>query len=697
MAALDVHVELWIDEEWVDITSDVYTRAPITITRGRTAEGGQVEPSSCTVTVNNRDGTYSPRNPSSTYFGKIGRNTPIRVRVTASVRFLGEVAAWPTKWDKPGKDVYVALEAAGMMRRLGQGNAPAPSAPRRYLLTTSPTAYWPLEDGPQTVEAQLAAGAGSGVRLPQGVAAPQVWGQGKLADWLPPTAQPNADIAGVFRADVAMSGFDDTWTVDVIRSGGSSDPATVGGTLVSAVWNAGGDDVFTILRFNQDDSEIAIDIGFSTLATASVDASLWDDNPHHVRLQAVQDGADIDYRVWIDGALELSTTDAGETLGPVHQVACTVSVTVSVPLAFGHWAVWTDAPTLADAVDAAFGHTGETAGRRIERICSEQGIPFIGVGDLDDTTPMGPQAALPPLELLQEAAAADHGILYESRVQLGLEYRTRADLYDQAPALTADYSTKVFYGLPEPVDDDRFTRNDVTTKRPHSGEARAVLEAGALSTADPPDGVGTYDTSVTLNLAGDGDLAHHAAWLLALGTVDEARYPRLAFRLNAVPGIADDIAGLDLGDLVRITDLPSWLPPDDVDALVQGTVETLESHMRDIELTTAPASPYDVAAFAATESGTADKFDTAGSELAGAIDTDDTTLSVETTAGPVWTTDDAEDGFDLYVGGERVTVTDISGSSSPQTFTVTRSVNGVVKSHAIGTTVRLWKPARFAL
>jgi hypothetical protein len=179
--------------------------------------------------------------------------------------------------------------------------------------------------------------------------------------------------------------------------------------------------------------------------------------------------------------------------------------------------------------------------------------------------------------------------------------------------------------------------------------------------------------------------------------VDEARYPRLAFRLNAVPSIASDVAGLDLGDLVRITDLPSWLPPDDVDALVQGTVETLGSHMRDVELVTAPASPFDVAAFAAAESGTADKFDTAGSELAGAIDTDDTTLSVETTAGPVWTTDDAEDGFDLYVGGERVTVTDISGSSSPQTFTVTRSVNGVVKAHAEGTTVRLWKPARFAL
>jgi hypothetical protein len=595
----------------------------------------------------------------------------------------------------------VALEAAGIMRRLGQGNAPAPSAPRRFLLDSDPTAYWALEDGPQSLEARLTAGAGSGVRLPRNIAAPQVWGQGKLADWLPPTAQPDDELAAVFRADVAMSDFTDDWTVEMIRSGGSSDPPTVGGTLMSAVWNTGAEgaaDVFTILRFNQDDSEIAIDIGFTELATAAVDPSLWDDNPHHVRLNATQDGADIDYRVWIDGVLELDTTDAGETLGPVHQVACTVSITVSVPLAFGHWAVWTDAPTLADSVDAAFGHTGEAAGRRIERICSEQGIPFTAVGDLDDTTPMGPQAALPPLELLLEAAAADHGILYESRVQLGLEYRTRADLYDQAPALTADYSTDVFYGLPEPVDDDRFTRNDVTTKRPRSGEARAVLEAGALSTADPPDGVGTYDTSVTLNLAGDADLAQHAAWLLALGTVDEARYPRLAFRLNAVPGIADDIAGLDLGDLVRITDLPSWLPPDDVDALVQGTVETLGSHMRDIELVTAPASPFDVAVFGDTVGDGPDRYDTAGSELDIGITSTWGFLAVEVTVGPLWTTDDDETPFDIAVGGERMTVTDIAAAAGGvHVFTVTRSVNGVVKAHDAGTPVRLWTTPRYAL
>jgi hypothetical protein len=364
----------------------------------------------------------------------------------------------------------------------------------------------------------------------------------------------------------------------------------------------------------------------------------------------------------------------------------------------GHWAVYTDPPALADAVAAAFGHTGETAGRRIERLCDEQGIPFVAVGDLDDTAPMGPQASRPPLELLLEAADTDHGILYESRTALGLEYRTRTDLYNGTPDLTADYSAKVFHGLPEPVDDDRFTRNDVTAKRPNSGEARAVLEAGALSTADPPDGVGTYDTTVTVNAAGDGFLPDHAGWLLGLGTVDEARYPRLPFRLNAVPSIAADVAGLDLGDMVRITDLPSWLPPDDVDVLVVGTIETLESHMRDIELVTAPAAPYRVAVYGDTVGDDPSKYDTAGCELDEALDTTETGVDVLTTVGPVWTTDGAEVPFDVYVGGERMTVSAIGAdTANVQTFTVTRSVNGVVKSHDAGSPIRLWNCARYGL
>jgi hypothetical protein len=82
------------------------------------------------------------------------------------------------------------------------------------------------------------------------------------------------------------------------------------------------------------------------------------------------------------------------------------------------------------------------------------------------------------------------------------------------------------------------------------------------------------------------------------------------------------------------------------------------------------------------------------------VDGSTPTLSVTTTVAPLWTTTvtyPADFPFDVDVDGERMTVTDITGSSSPQTFTVTRGVGGSAKTHVYGAPVRLWKPPVTAL
>lgn len=53
--------------------------------------------------------------------------------------------------------------------------------------------------------------------------------------------------------------------------------------------------------------------------------------------------------------------------------------------------------------------------------------------------------------------------------------------------------------------------------------------------------------------------------------------------------------------------------------------------------------------------------------------------------------------YDLWCDGEQVTVTDIAGSTNPQTFTVTRSVNGIVKGHKDYREVTLYPQPRYAL
>ncbi len=81
---LGTKVEIWYDEGWHEITSDV---------RGTGAEDGEIEidprgqpnestnltVTQATLSVNNRNGKYSPRNLISPLYGKIGMNTPLRI------------------------------------------------------------------------------------------------------------------------------------------------------------------------------------------------------------------------------------------------------------------------------------------------------------------------------------------------------------------------------------------------------------------------------------------------------------------------------------------------------------------------------------------------------------------------------------------------------------------------------------------
>lgn len=127
--------------------------------------------------------------------------------------------------------------------------------------------------------------------------------------------------------------------------------------------------------------------------------------------------------------------------------------------------------------------------------------------------------------------------------------------------------------------------------------------------------------------------------------------------------------------------------------LVQGYTESMRLMQHEIEITLAPESPWRVAA---VDIAGYDRLDTAASTLAADATATDTSLSVATT-GALWTTDAGDLPMDVMIAGERVTVTAISGSSSPQTFTVQRSRNGVVKAQQAGAAVSIAEPVYIAL
>ena len=183
-------------------------------------------------------------------------------------------------------------------------------------------------------------------------------------------------------------------------------------------------------------------------------------------------------------------------------------------------------------------------------------------------------------------------------------------------------------------------------------------------------------------------------------TLDKARWPSVTVNLSAIPDVlADLVKSIDVGEWFVITNMKKAFVYDDVTLIVVGYTETIDPFQHMITFNCMPAEPYTVAEWSTSATVGSFHWDTDGSELNSSATSTTTSLSVKRSTGAtsLWTTDSNAFPFDILVGGERMRVTTISSSTSPQTFTVTRAINGVVKAHAAGTDVRLFDSPTWAL
>jgi hypothetical protein len=307
---------------------------------------------------------------------------------------------------------------------------------------------------------------------------------------------------------------------------------------------------------------------------------------------------------------------------------------------------------------------------------------------------MGTQRVETLLEQLRECEATDGGTLFESRGVLGLTYRTRKSLYSQAEALTLDVANNDLAHPFRPVEDDTNTVNDVEAKNVNGSSAREELTSGRMSVQEYPNGVGRYDSRFDLNVYRDVELRDHASWRLSKGTVDEARWPDLHVDLDSSEGavLKDSVLDIDIDDKLVIENTGEVGVYDPVSQLVRGTRETWVNHRGMFHVTAAPASPYEIAALDSSDY----VLDSGSSTTNEGLTTTETDVTVVTTySAELWSS--TEVPFDISIGGEIMTVTAVTGATSPQTFTVTRSVNGVVKTHSTGAEVHTVESFRLGL
>jgi hypothetical protein len=638
-------------------------------------------------------------------------------------RYHGEMSSIPPKWDVTGSDIAVPVQSGGLLRRLGQGDAPEYSPIKRALLAQSGTLqvvqYWPCEDlAGATMIGSATGGPEMSVTGGTGDGSVTTTGPAFAADtsFLCSNALPTMNGSSWY-GQVPRYSSNGAVVVRFLFKLGSTDPAN-GATIVRVITSGTVQELAFLYYTGGGLGLIGKNAAGGTVfssgpftPTVPMTGGLW------MSMELTPDGSgtvsyDLVFLAANGGeAYSITPGTFSGTIGNVQAVygSPAGSLTDSV---LGHISVqssWESLYTLQQPLDA---WVGETAANRFARLCTENGLQARIIGAPDTSAAMGAQPVDTLLDILQECETADNGQIFEPRQCLGLGYRTLASMCTQTPAVQLDYSLSQPGGVNgdgtdsglEPTYDDQYTRNDLIVQRGSGNVSGATFQyqlndGSAMSISPPPVGVGDYSNSVTVNVQYDSQLPDEAGWMVHIGTVDEARWPQIPLNLARSEITATlywALLDADIGDYAQIENLLAQISYDPVNQLVWEVTEALGGFHYTLTWCGVPESPYEVAIIGDAVYGRAD---TDGASLAAAVSATATTLSVATTgpSGILWTTAAADFPFDVNIGGEQITVTNITGSSSPQTFTVTRSVNGVVKAQAADADVRLWTPSILAM
>lgn len=600
--------------------------------------------------------------------------------------WLGNVPEFPPRWDKSGSDSTAPLAAAGPLRRLNQANLGVQSPLARQLPQYAPTGYWPFED---------ASGSTQGASALAGGTPALITGDVQFAadsDSLP-GASTMAQLGSSAGIRVSANGKGSTG-VGFAGMGFFKLAAlpTADNTLVE--WHETG----TVRKWQVIVNGTGMWLNAFDAAgnnVVSTVTAIWPSNmplkTFSVQLETSQSGGNVSYALLANAVgdtafyVMASGTVAGTAGSGTGWAFLGGSQTYG--MSFGH--IWLGPNTLpyvtSSFLAVASGFAGESATARLLRLFTEQGLALSLVAGAGE--PMGAQRPGKFLDLVKEIAATDRGVLYEDGTTLG--YLPRVARYNRPALLTLDWAGGGLAEAPQPVDDDQRLRNAWDVSRVGGSTASARDDASIAKHGAIPD-------QLEVNNQADERLPDIAAWMTAVGSVDELRWPSVTIDLVKHPEYIPAVLTIRQGDVIKIINPKSTqIGNPDIDLIVEGINHTCNRYKWLVEFTCSPGKPW--VAIAAYDDN-ASRRDSSSTTLKVDRTTTQTSWTF-TTANPaeVWTTAAGDLPIDLDVAGEKVTATAIGAAtlvsgSYDQTVTVTRSVNGIVKAQTAGTKISLWRP-----
>lgn len=669
---------------WVDITSYVRLNDGngITITAGCSDETTAVGMAECSMVVDNSDGRFSIHNPNGTWWGKIALGLTLRVTTTAvngssHDRFWGKVNGLSPGHDQTGTIREATLSAAGESYFL-KSQKPPISAYKGMVrgASAAPVAYCTLEGQPVSLTAGYTPTIGNYSAVPSDeievAAESSVPGSGPL---------PVIHAGGCISLNVGP--YTNTGTtiyrqIINVADGGPSTTCVLfqesftGGTIATWQLMALPNGILTSRAYNYAGTEVLADSAW---------AFNFDGTPAQIWLEQVQSGANIAWRygttnVAADGtqtSVLISAALASHTLGRVTNIKIAPGLNVD-DVAVGHMTLG-NSTSVAPVGWAVGGYAGEKAENRVDRTAGIFGVAINKHASTFFDEYVGPQPVGTFIDILQDIADSNGGILADSTSVLGIDYFSRHHMHYSDVVMTLDVDSGHVRLPPQPVCDDKD-----------------VVWAAEVSGARYESEVTTFGAAVSKNANLALSTASQAAaeWEVHMGENATMRLSSITIDLVGNTSLRGAWLAIYPGDRVRITSPPDDYPRSgDLDFILRGWSEYISYHDWDVVMNLTSADPWNVGLL---ETYGALLDDTETGTIVNGFHTDNDTTILITTSAPGMST--ANTPFDMLAAtGERFTVNSITThSTTSYTLNVTRSVNGVVKTLPASTAIWLAEP-----
>lgn len=523
-----------------------------------------------------------------------------------------EIAELPNRWDISRRDRWVPITAKGILRRLGQGRKSLRSAMTLHLQSYASLSYgwWPVETDTGDSAGNMITNGTPGVLNTISFAAPDLTGNAAL---------PGVEGFATLTADTSSMSFqiqnhaNTTGAETVLFAfripnvlGSEHIVATMLSTGTVRNWqirlsNVGG---LRVLGFDRT-SVILVDQTFASYGISDLPQGCWIIGTMLVKTNGV--GVDWTFNYHRPGSASFWTNNgnlATAQIGIFNSIffrgssQATAAGNVSIAQVM-HYAG--DLPFVSSAFErASSAYSGERADVRFTRLCINAGINGTTLTSANIVPQlMGFQLPNKVLDLLQECAETDDGIISEDRDDFALLFIASAVLFNRIP-----YPMDVDLGhlsLPlEPNSDDQGTRNDVTATRNSGGFYRATALTGPLNVNDPeldPLGVGVYDSAPSYSAATDAQMKTTAWWEVSKGTQPQSRYPSMHADLSSTlyretRREASRVLALDAGHAILLKNPEVTF--DTQTQQVQAYTETLDQYTHDLVFTAIPSPVFTV-------------------------------------------------------------------------------------------------------